>query len=81
MEVHYWLIGCMFLVRAHCMVHIQENNLSISSSEFGVIKCSKFVVLKFRVKGLDWKLKPPTLNSISRLLHSGCLYDINTETR
>jgi len=47
------------------MVHIQEYNLSISSTELGVIRCSKFVVLKCRVKGLDWKLKPPTLNSIS----------------
>jgi len=52
--------------RAHCMVHIQEYNLSICSSELGVIRCSKFVVLKFRVKGLDWKLKPPTLNSVSQ---------------
>jgi len=64
------------------MVHIQENNLSMSSSKLRVIKCSKFVVLKCRVKGLDWKLKPPTLNSISPTTALGLLiYDINTETR
>jgi len=38
-----------------------------------VIKCSKFVVLKCRVKGLDWKLKPPTLNSISLTTALGLL--------
>jgi len=43
---------------------MQSYNHNVSHA-IRVIRCSKFVVLKCRVKGLDWKLKPPTLNSIS----------------